>query len=229
MYLSKVLPRAGLVLVKKGHVLGTARRSQWVLVALGKIGVLKWQDKVREKQKKVDDLLSDLFVRLCLPEAFEPFHPGRTPEKFLSQFYQRDQLAQLMPESVFIELVSLLIKARQDYHSFPRPPFDINKHCKTARQIDILLEACGPDGWLDNEIALLECVGYFLDDNGEEFGNGDIQGEDAEMTNAEVTQVTEGMESMALCDDSSGGLMDEIHSADEGEAMEVDEDMMDLD
>ncbi len=47
--------------------------------------------------------------------------------------------------------------------------------------------------------------------------SGNFQGEDAEMTNAEVDQVTEGMESMALSIPSvttaNDGCMDEVHNS----------------
>ncbi|OTA68475.1 hypothetical protein K449DRAFT_450743 [Hypoxylon sp. EC38] len=186
--LKEFLPRTGMVFPSANLVLGARRKDTGVMKAFEVANFAEVRGGPTKTAKAaVDQALAETFTLALDPQIFKHLTTeGEGLFDFLGALNKAVPWAGRVGESTFIKLCQCLVDARLAWKASPRPPFDINQHCATARSIDVLLEAAG-GRWSPAMFEIYEIVGGFDEDEDE-----DVEGDEEE------EELRQGFEEMDL-------------------------------
>jgi hypothetical protein len=205
--LYKKLPRAGLIYPFSGSFM---RRQR------GDIGVWSAIKKTIPSitTATLDTIFSRIFeeATIMLQEDKDKQLP-RNPLEFMKILRKRPSLREpwLSRQAHFLLTVFIILRAaRGNWHKTPRPPTDIDKHCKTALAIDAFLEAedfywssLSTVEWFVNEKGGLDLIRPVWEDDSEE---GEGQDDNEEIWDGEkISDDDMFVEEVASASEEPGG------------------------
>ncbi|OTA87349.1 hypothetical protein M434DRAFT_15496 [Hypoxylon sp. CO27-5] len=215
--LKEFLPRTGMVFPSANLVLGVRRKDTRVMKAFEVANFAEVRGGPTKTAKAaVDQALAETFTLALDPQIFKHLTTkGKGLFDFLGALKKAVPWAGRVGESTFIKLCQCLVDARLAWKASPRPPFDINQHCATARSIDVLLEAAG-GRWSSAMFEIYEIVGGFNEDEDED---EDVEGDEVEEEKGEQETSQAGLPSSSA-DPSSSSV--DIQMTDLAAALEED-------